>query len=507
MDSERLLFNPELIKPDDQQYQPLLQNLQGNILKGHGRRFTRQIFMIFKEKKQSQIKQAIADLAQESTQQNWWEDIRVTSAMNQQRQAELRSTIENSLFCNFFLSAKGYEFLGIEPPEDSSFHIGMAESLQWPSYVSPSVIKKLNQGSKATKQAVHDSFKKGKMAKGHRNEVFSQEIHAMILLANNDQTLLDAAEQQLKSLYSKLVSLFHVESGKTISAPENSPYGKSVEHFGYSDGISNPLFYQKDYDKALQKEHPPAFDQYDPRASLTLVLVKDPHGGEAAYGSYLVFQKLEQNVEEFSKQITNLANALNIGEELAEAFVMGRFKDGTPVVESSRSGMSSPRNNFSYYQNETDHDNAGMRCPLHAHIRKVNPRRGRYRDNRIVRRGITYDDRQQPDDKTPPHKNVGILFMCFQSDIGNQYETLVKDWAFDGTPRAESGTDPILSFNSDSHYDQNSSEAQSWPERWGGMKPLHKKLRFPFEQVIKNLGGEYFFAPSLSFLRKLPNLH
>jgi hypothetical protein len=36
------------------------------------------------------------------------------------------------------------------------------------------------------------------------------------------------------------------------------------------------------------------------------------------------------------------------------------------------------------------------------------------------------------------------------------------------------------------------------------MEPIHQKERFPWEQVIQNQGGEYFFAPSLSFLKNFP---
>jgi Dyp-type peroxidase family len=515
MDTDRFLFNAELIDANDPVYDTFLQNLQGNILKAHGRKFTRNIFLGFKATSRIEIQQKIADLARESPQQNWWEDLRITSAYQQKKQSEMaqkkRDKILTSIFASFFLSAKGYVFFGIDPPNDPAFQLGMGESLEWPSYVRHTLINKLNKDPGSIKNDLRTSIKKGKMNKGKWNSPFTQDIHAMVLLANDDEQVLNAAEKEVSNLFYNLSDIFHVERGSRL---QQKFQGKTTEHFGYVDNISNPIFFKQDYDKAKEKEKeiPTKFDKYDPKASLSLVLVKDDHGGKNAYGSYLVFQKLEQNVEKFSQQIDQLQTRLGITKELAEAFVVGRFKDGTPVVISSLPGMNPPPNNFNYHQDEWDNDDVGMRCPLHAHIRKMNPRRGSYRDNRIVRRGITYDDRptsydfiaEKLKDSPPlPEGDFGILFMCFQSDIGKQYETLVKEWAFDGTPRAEIGTDPILAFNSVSHHDPASTKGQNWPLRWGGMEPIHRKERFPWEQVIRNLGGEYFFAPSISFLRNL----
>jgi Dyp-type peroxidase family len=514
MDTDRFLFNAELIDANDPVYDTFLQNLQGNILKGHGRKFTRNIFLGFKASSRIDIKQKIADLATESSHQNWWEDLRITSAYQQKEQSEMaqreRDKILTSIFASFFLSAKGYGFFGIEPPNDPAFQLGMRESLEWPSYARHALVKKLNKDPGSIKNDLRTSFKKGKMNKGKWASTYTQEIHAMVLLANDEEQVLDAAEKKVSDLFYNLSHIFHVERGSRIQHPFQK---QSTEHFGFVDNISNPIFFKQDYEKAQKREIPSKFDQYDPKASLALVLVNDVHGGENAYGSYLVFQKLEQNVKKFSDQIDQLQARLGITKELAEAFVIGRFKDGTPAVISSLPGMNPPPNNFNYYKDEWNNDDVGMRCPLHAHIRKMNPRRGSYRDNRIVRRGITYDNRPaSPDfiaeklkDSPPlPERDLGILFMCFQSDVGQQYETLVKEWAFDGTPRAGIGTDPILAFNSASHHDPTTTEGQNWPLRWGGMEPIHQKERFPWEQVIQNQGGEYFFAPSLSFLKNFP---
>lgn len=512
MDTDRLLFNSELIDLEDPTHDVFLKNLQGNILKSHGRKFTRNIFLGFKSSARTKVKHQIASLATVSTRKNWWNDLRITSAYRQKEQSGIKKNIPNSTFVNFFLSAKGYIYFRISPPPDPTFQLGMKESLEWPSYVRQGLIKKLNKDPGSIRNDLRSSFKKGKMNKGKWASPYNNEIHAMILLANENENDLDVAEKQVSDFFYNLCDIFHVERG---SRREFGEKGLSTEHFGFVDNISNPLFFLQDYEKAKEKEAKKQFDHYDPKASLSLVLVPDVHGGDNAYGSYLVFQKLEQNVRKFFQQIDELQNRLGIKKELAEAFVIGRFKDGTPVVISSHPGINPPSNNFSYYRDEWDNDDVGMRCPLHAHVRKMNPRQSSYRDNRIVRRGITYDDRPLSThslseklqvSSSMPEGDVGILFMCFQRDIGKQYETLVKEWAFEGTPRGEIGTDPILAFNSASHHDPSSAEVQNWPLRWGGIEPIHQKERFPWEQVIRNLGGEYFFAPSISFLKKIDQI-
>ncbi len=111
--------------------------------------------------------------------------------------------------------------------------------------------------------------------------------------------------------------------------------GEELEHFGFRDGVSQPLFLKRDIDK--EREHSD-FSKWDPRAPLNLVLFKDPLGKEKeSYGSFLVFRKLEQNVKGWNNDVVNnLAKKLNVPDELARAYTMGRFQDGTVVVQSSQ---------------------------------------------------------------------------------------------------------------------------------------------------------------------------
>jgi len=55
---------------------------------------------------------------------------------------------------------------------------------------------------------------------------------------------------------------------------------------------------------------------------------------EDAFGSFLVFRKLEQDVDRFDQLVAGLALKLGVDEARAGALVIGRFKDGTPIALS-----------------------------------------------------------------------------------------------------------------------------------------------------------------------------
>jgi deferrochelatase/peroxidase EfeB len=79
----------------------------------------------------------------------------------------------------------------------------------------------------------------------------------------------------------------------------------------------------------------------------------------------------EQNVRGFRDAERNVADELGITLKLAGAMAVGRFRDGTPVAVQAADGTRPITNDFNY-----DCDPAAQKCPLHAHIRKTNPRLG-----------------------------------------------------------------------------------------------------------------------------------
>ncbi len=266
----------------------------------------------------------------------------------------------------------------------------------------------------------------------------------------------------------------------------------SIEPFGFADGISQPLFYQYQINCAKDR----GINQWDPSARLDLVLVKDPNGGEDSYGSFVVYRKLEQDVVGFKKRLEELAVKLNVSSEIVGAYAVGRFKDGTPLVTQLTSG--NPHDNFN-----SDDDPDGSKCPFHAHIRKVNPRGGSYtlqeeeRRHRIVRRSIPYGNQDEIGKKP-----VGLLFLCFQADLAQQFEFLqTKGANAPHAVRKNTGLDPLIGRAQPRPEGLRGPSGQCWPWSWGDAEAGTVKDSIANFVTLK--GGEYFFAPSVKFLQGL----
>ncbi|HEV8693890.1 MAG TPA: hypothetical protein VGQ93_06855, partial [Lysobacter sp.] len=273
-----------------------------------------------------------------------------------------------------------------------------------------------------------------------------------------------------------------------------------IEHFGFTDGVSQPLFFATDLEKARMNG---GLDAYDPSAPLCLALNKDPLGAVSGYGSYLVFRKLAQDVAGFRNQEAQLAQALGLSgdkAELAGAYIVGRFRDGTPVVQQPVPGWTNEPNNFDF-----DADVDGMRCPFQAHIRKTNPRGdklrefglapGEDRSRRIARRAVSYGPL---DLNPPPGADVGLLFMCVQSSIVNQFEFMQAIWCnFTQFLRPDTGLDPVIGQG----VSGAAPTPQPWPQTWGIRRD--GTVSFDFSPCVTMRGGEYFFMPSVSFFQSL----
>jgi deferrochelatase/peroxidase EfeB len=253
----------------------MLSDLQGNILKGHGRDNTVHLFLQFKPGKEAEVKTLIQQFAADF----------VTSALEQQQENEdfKQFGISGSVFGNFLITHKGYQALGISSvPGDASFQNGMQNA-------------SLNDPRPA-------EWEKG----------LSAEIHAMLLLADDDSVYLQSKARDLMTQWRKAATILAVELGKG----EVNGNGDHVEHFGYVDGRSQPLFYTTDIEH--EKVKGDGTTVWDPSAPPSLVLVADPNGGPQSFGSYFVFRKLEQNVRGFKTMEKQLAEALGFEGEQKE---------------------------------------------------------------------------------------------------------------------------------------------------------------------------------------------
>lgn len=397
-----------------------LENLQGNILKGHGRAHTRHL--LFRLQTDDKLKYAA---------RNWlahFARTRVTSALQQHLDAvaHKQGKGREQLFAMVLLTATGYEALYFDHekmfiPGDESFLQGTAGRLP------------KDPPSEEWEPPYSNQDKK---------------IHAMILLAHEDPIALDKEAANIQEELSEFIAgNIHVEKGRRIYNAE----GSVIEHFGYVDGISQPLFIQQEINAYREKYGGTL--RWDPATQLSEVLTEE-YPGSQTYGSYMVFRKLEQNVAEFRRRF-NKESGLE---------VIGRYPDGTPLIPSRKGG----NNNFNYEGPDQ------TLCPVTAHIRTVNARKAEW--PKLVRRGITYGNRQA-DGADSPEQGVGLLFMSFQDAI-QQFE-LLQNWADGvyGNGHADN-VDALIARNAD-------------PEA---------------TVLVKLKGSMYCFAPSISNLQELATL-
>src|SRR4051794_7622546 len=329
---------------DSAEYRTMLGNLQANILKAHGRDFARHVFVRFTappDAVRAWIRGSVVPV--------------VTTAAQQLEQTRDRSEGRSpggGTVTGFFLSAAGYRHLGLDTDRFASgtFRRGMK-----------------HQDDPLLGGLIGGNNKDPKPSKWEAG--FQEDIHALVTVADDDEAVAERAAEAVRASLAGVGGVPAGEMGVGLRRGNAAGDSEPVEHFGYFDGISNPLFTKQD----LAKERPENRNRahWDPEARLSLVLTDDPFTDEAdAFGSYLVYRKLGQDVRAFERRVGELAAALGIDLDLAGAMVVGRFKDGTPVVAASTpSPGSEVLNDFDYRGQDPD----GVRCPAHAHIRKANP--------------------------------------------------------------------------------------------------------------------------------------
>lgn len=467
--------------------QAVLQDTQGNILKSHGRDHSYHLFIRFTD-----AQKGIAWLRMMGAEY-------VTSAWQQLQDAQAyrEQGVDGGAFVNLCLSADGYDALGLgkAKPDDPAF-LGGAKA----------AAARLNDPPV-------DQWQAG----------FRGDIHALVMVADDDHDGLESTTQAIIGTLAGVGEVVDEETGAAMRVRDgmvtSDGSGTVHEHFGFADGISDPLFFAADIE--AERLNSGGFDRYDPSAALDLVLLKDPGGSANGYGSYFIYRKLLQDVTSFHADEAKLAQVLveqakgssapatDADRELAGAYVVGRFRDGTPVVEQAVSGWQNEPNNFNY-----DADVNGVKCPFHAHARKTNPRGDKARQfvlpqtedraRRICRRAVSFGPLTldpSPDDE------VGLLFICAQSSITDQFEFIQAIWSnFTDFLRPGTGLDPVIGQAPGGKP----TVPQKWPRVYGSFnelsfasgapEPIDPYIEYQFGQYITMLGGEYFFVPSLSFL-------
>ena len=446
----------------------MLNDLQGNILKGHGRHHTANLFFRFNAAQKPAALQWVHQMA-----------ARLTPALTQLRDAKKfhATGVGGGPLFTLLISGAGVTTLGVGAkfPNDATFLAGMK-----------------------TRQAVLADPPSAQW-----DEPFKTGVHALLLIAANSPEEVQSERFDILTALPAGGAVTLV--GEEIGLAQFNKNDDGIEHFGYVDGRSQPLLLKEDLDQEVAEDT--GLSLWDAKFPLSQVLVPQPGAASPnSHGSFFVFRKLEQNVQAFKEREEMLADALNMtgdDRERAGAMAVGRFEDGTPVILQKGDGMHHPvPNNFNY-----DEDPAGAKCPFHAHVRKVNPRGPAFRAPIMARRGITYGQRQA-DHEDRPTSGVGLLFMAYQHSLTAQFEFTQQSWANNNNfQQPATGLDPVMGQG------PNQAGGQNWHCPWGtepgqpgvgspGAVALSKKA-FDFSHFVTLRGGDYFFAPAISTLANL----
>ena len=457
-----------LLDPTLPEHRDFLAQIQGNILKGHGRTAARLLFFQH-------------PAGQPTPGPAFWGGVRarVTSALQQHRQARVRHKEPNTVLRSFALTACGMHALGV------------ADAAPGPA----------GTGDALDNTSQHF----GGFNAGMRAEFWCEEelrtmpwdadtygrpglnLHALWLVASNDPATLACEADRLRTFCAQHGLQFLWEEPLTTWKDQR----RNREAFGFADGVSVPAFFQRD--AAKHRLAGPWM-----QIPLSQVLITPQVSSRHAGGSFLVVRKLEQKVKTFrcfEAKLRRLLIEQGLDGSQAGALLIGRYRNGEPLAGWLRRPPKGQRP-FNHFNHNNDDD--GRRCPFHAHIRKMNPRSDEPATaggitaasvlaTQLVRRGMVYD----PKGLLPLHQwadeGTGLMFMAYTHNILASFSVLQGNWPDqDDFPRqaGESGRDPVLT-----------KPGQSWS--WRGITVPS------LPQFVRPLGGEYFYVPSLAWLANL----
>lgn len=390
---------------------------------------------------------------------------------------------------------------------------------------------------------VETGQKQALTATGHKEEriVTPITVHALLLLYDKDEA---SAEAWADEVGTALAPHGVKEVHRLPLHLQLDDKGVAREHFGFADGISQPIPYDAEGAVTLKGSGPMTepYDQWNgvplgemlfgytnghhEKAPGPIVPDDDRGVGRAAglephplaegfldlgiNGSYMVVRELQQDVVAFWQSMREGAKLIRERDPdhsghvtttwLAERAV-GRNTKGDllcPAGYLPPTASGQPDNDFGFF----DRDQHGFGCPAGSHVRRANPRDGlapspdqkqtmleSANNHRILRRGRKYGATIS----IPPKEDGvdrGLLFICLNTDIARQFEFVQQTWMFNTNfATLYDETDPLIGPGGTMTIRE---------------KPLRRRI--DVKTFVRMAGGDYFFLPSMPALRYFASL-
>ncbi|MEL7162270.1 MAG: hypothetical protein AAFN92_16050, partial [Bacteroidota bacterium] len=312
-------------------------------------------------------------------------------------------------------------------------------------------------------RSVSDNFGLYESGRGdlELNYTRQKEIDLLFLCANDSEQALRRTVDRLINIlgnYSNDLRWFQEKGQKPNVTGE-----KGI--FRFLDGVSNAVT-EKD---------------------LARIGVKIVDAEKKWLGSFLVFQKIGVNNDYFEEMVQKVASEVRLParnprhfsrKEFAEALLLGRFTDGTPIDQIGEIEEKVNRTDFSFAENAI--------CPYTAHVRAANLRK--WSDGaadqqyaRIIRRGTVF----KRDGEGQFRK--GLLFISLQ-------KTLTQFRLLNGSMDKKD----VLFYRGETAGDE-----VSIPQPWAGASAPMIKVERAGDRLSRLLGGENFFLPNKIYLKAL----
>jgi Dyp-type peroxidase family len=341
--------------------------------------------------------------------------------------------------------------------------------------------------------------------------------------------------------------------------PDGTMLPTATEHFGFTDGISDPTFagqYEpKDEADAVigGGKFAPDSTSWAPLATGEFIL---GHVNEAQElpptappwsfmrnGTFMVYRKLHENVGSFRSYIDQQAeqfqrlggaSSLEAARETLKAKMVGRWTNGIPLTiaptyadalaiaaqwadipaiqvkrSHQRTAAEAARltaygillTNFHYADDEQ-----GARCPVSAHTRRANPRDALdpYFGTPNAKPGSALSNRRRIMRRGAPYGDSsqgddasehGVIFMAICGSLFRQFEFVQQQWMQYGA-----------AFNVGNDTDPLIGHHPKGAKFVIAADPDTSEIPFicpNLPQFVETRGGEYFFLPSLTALREI----